>query len=144
MPDDIDLSPDRCRALFDLDDGPRWPDSAATSTRFEAWSPYVNAVIAGPGRRSLEIALAAVDAAPDDDALVWLGAMIIEPLLDLHSIEIFDRFEELAITRPALRTALSGAWLEVRVGKRRGQRGRHYEERARRLLESFAETDGRS
>ncbi len=50
----------------------------------------MNDVIAGPPARSLAIALAAVHAAPDDDARTWLGMTLLEPLLDLHAVEIFD------------------------------------------------------
>lgn len=66
MADDLDLSPDGLAALFGTFDSPQWPETQPTTARFEAWSPYVNAVIAGPPARSLAIALAAVLVAPED------------------------------------------------------------------------------
>jgi hypothetical protein len=135
MADDLDLSSERLDALFSIDDSAQWPDTRPGEERSEAWLPYVNAVISGPPDRSLAIVLAAVHAAPNDDALTWLGAWLIEPLLDRHAQKIFDRFEHLARTDAALRTALGGAMLDIRPrGKRRGRLGREYEARVHRIL----------
>ena len=85
--------------------------------RFEALLPYSNFIIDGPPTVALRVAIALCNAAPDADALCYLGVAIIEPLLDLHWRAIGDAFDAEAKRNPAMRKALSCAWLDLRPSR---------------------------
>jgi hypothetical protein len=79
---------------------------AALDAGGDDWLDYENAVIEGPGKRSLEVVLAACAAAPDD-RLCWIGVTLVEALLDLHWREIGELFLRAAESSRAVRRALS-------------------------------------
>lgn len=89
---------------------------------------YANFVISGPPMEALDVVLRTCDRAPDDDALCWIGVVLVEPLLDTHWKMISLRFEAEARKRRALRVAYSCAWTHL------PRQARPWEERMRNLM----------
>jgi hypothetical protein len=90
---------------------------------------YSGFMIGGPPSAALNVLLLLCDNAPNDQALCFLGVQLVEPLLDLHWKEIGSAFETEVRRRPALRKALSCAWLDLN-----GKAGKDFERRLRTLV----------
>ena len=84
------------------------------------WLDYYNFVVTGDPAVSLDLVLKLCAAAPDDDALCWVGVFFVEPLLDLHWRKIGDRFHDAATRKRSVRKALSCASLTLKPAKRGG------------------------
>jgi hypothetical protein len=101
--------------------GVRGPDTVLGD---DYWRDYCNYVIEGPGSAALPLVLKFCEAAPDDDALCWVGVNFIAPLLDLHWERIGEGFLKAASGSRNVRKAFSCAAIKLKPTRRGGCRAR--------------------
>jgi hypothetical protein len=86
-----------------------------SSETFWAWEA-VNDLVDERPQDVIPTLVALADAAPDDDALGYLGAGPVEDLINHHgSVVVIDRVEGAARRNQRFRTALTGAWYDEYV-----------------------------
>lgn len=79
-----------------------------------AWAGWdgVDDRIERGGVEALDLILALLEGAPDDDACLAVGAGPLQNLLHDHGNELIDQIERVARREPRFRRALTGVWLD--------------------------------
>jgi hypothetical protein len=90
-------------------------DRLAAQDAFWAWDAVQDRMCTDSPAAAVGLLVDLADAAPDDEARLYLGAGSLEDLLHDRHPEVVDLVEEAARRIGSFRMALSGVWLDANV-----------------------------